>query len=188
MENMKNTLLMTFLSCKRNQNNYDMKGKWMKINHFSSISHFSFTTCKSMTTLFNTSLHRDFGFTKNIETCKSLFSSENCVSEFMLHTVAKCLIFVYFIQYSFSVMELWRNSHLFSFCHLYVLSAFFIPNLFYFCRDEELTILRSRYNRLKRNFRLGFPPVTPNACAKDTLFSQLFDIIWTEVSVLFSCY
>ncbi|XP_031562339.1 protein FAM149A-like, partial [Actinia tenebrosa] len=47
--------------------------------------------------------------------------------------------------------------------------------------DEELMVLRSRHNRHKRHFRLGFPPVTPNACARDTLFSQMFDLLWGEV-------
>ena len=36
-----------------------------------------------------------------------------------------------------------------------------------------------RGSRLKRS--TGFPPVTPNACVKDTVRSLLFDQIWSEV-------
>lgn len=36
-----------------------------------------------------------------------------------------------------------------------------------------------RGSRLKRS--TGLPPVTPNACVKDTVRSLLFDQIWSEV-------
>lgn len=36
-----------------------------------------------------------------------------------------------------------------------------------------------RRSRLKRS--TGLPPITPNACVKDTVRSLLFDHIWNEV-------
>lgn len=35
----------------------------------------------------------------------------------------------------------------------------------------------------RANKRRGLPPVTPNACVKDTVGSQVFDLVWAEVSV-----
>ena len=37
-------------------------------------------------------------------------------------------------------------------------------------------------NRYRRQLRRGYPPLTPNACAKDAVVSQLFDQAWGEVS------
>lgn len=34
----------------------------------------------------------------------------------------------------------------------------------------------------RANKRRGLPPVTPNACVKDTVGSQVFDLVWAEVS------
>ena len=31
---------------------------------------------------------------------------------------------------------------------------------------------------------MGFPPVTPNAVATDTILSQIFDQLWGEVSFM----
>lgn len=36
-------------------------------------------------------------------------------------------------------------------------------------------------NRYRRQLRRGYPPLTPNACAKDAVVSQLFDQAWGEV-------
>lgn len=48
------------------------------------------------------------------------------------------------------------------------------------CREEEGADARAgnRYRRLQRR---GYPPVTPNACAKDAVVSHLFDQAWGEV-------
>lgn len=35
--------------------------------------------------------------------------------------------------------------------------------------------------KYRRQQRRGYPPVTPNACAKDAVVSQLFDQAWGEV-------
>ncbi|XP_065838827.1 protein FAM149B1-like [Oscarella lobularis] len=37
--------------------------------------------------------------------------------------------------------------------------------------------------RRRRQRRLGLPPVTPNACVKDSTISELFDRIWSDVLV-----
>ena len=47
--------------------------------------------------------------------------------------------------------------------------------------SEEESNDRSKFHKYRRHRRLGYPPVTPNACAKDTVVSQLFDQIWGEV-------
>lgn len=49
------------------------------------------------------------------------------------------------------------------------------------CREEEVTE-PSTGNRYRRQQRRGYPPVTPNACAKDAVVSQLFDQAWGDVS------
>ena len=36
----------------------------------------------------------------------------------------------------------------------------------------------------KRNRQCGYPPVTPNASATDSLTSETFDHLWEEVSAL----
>ncbi|XP_048578272.1 protein FAM149B1 isoform X2 [Nematostella vectensis] len=46
--------------------------------------------------------------------------------------------------------------------------------------DEEMVTFKSKHRR-RRNRRLGLPPVTPNACAKEMLTSQMFDLIWGEM-------
>jgi len=33
----------------------------------------------------------------------------------------------------------------------------------------------------RANKRRGLPPITPNACVRDTVGSQVFDLIWAEV-------
>ena len=50
-----------------------------------------------------------------------------------------------------------------------------------YCRGDELT--GSSHGKGRRaNKRRGLPPITPNACVKDTVGSQVFDLIWAEVS------
>ena len=49
-----------------------------------------------------------------------------------------------------------------------------------FCREEEGTE-PSKDVKYRRQQRRGYPPVTPNACAKDAVVSQLFDQAWGEV-------
>ncbi|KAJ7391677.1 hypothetical protein OS493_017374 [Desmophyllum pertusum] len=46
--------------------------------------------------------------------------------------------------------------------------------------EEEVTE-PSTGNRYRRQQRRGYPPVTPNACAKDAVVSQLFDQAWGDV-------
>lgn len=46
--------------------------------------------------------------------------------------------------------------------------------------EEEGTEARTGM-RYRRQQRRGYPPVTPNACAKDTVVSQMFDQVWGEV-------
>lgn len=48
------------------------------------------------------------------------------------------------------------------------------------CREEEGTEPRNDV-KYRRQQRRGYPPVTPNACAKDAVVSQLFDQAWGEV-------
>ena len=48
------------------------------------------------------------------------------------------------------------------------------------CREEEGTE-PSKDVKHRRQQRRGYPPVTPNACAKDAVVSQLFDQAWGEV-------
>lgn len=36
-------------------------------------------------------------------------------------------------------------------------------------------------NIVPRQRRLGYPPVTPNACLRDTVSCAVFDYIWIEV-------
>ena len=56
-----------------------------------------------------------------------------------------------------------------------------ISNATIFCRGDELT--GSSHGKGRRaNKRRGLPPITPNACVKDTVGSQVFDLIWAEVS------
>ena len=49
------------------------------------------------------------------------------------------------------------------------------------CREEEGSESNAG-NRYRRQLRRGYPPLTPNACAKDAVVSQLFDQAWGEVS------
>jgi hypothetical protein len=52
----------------------------------------------------------------------------------------------------------------------------------FFCLYPLLSVDESesrRRSRLKRS--TGLPPVTPNACVKDTVRSLLFDHIWNEI-------
>ena len=49
------------------------------------------------------------------------------------------------------------------------------------CREEEGSESHAG-NRYRRQLRRGYPPLTPNACAKDAVVSQLFDQAWGEVS------
>lgn len=58
---------------------------------------------------------------------------------------------------------------------------------FLFCREEEGIESRGG-DRYRRQQRRGYPPVTPNACAKDALVSQLFDQAWGEVSSWKRCF
>lgn len=46
---------------------------------------------------------------------------------------------------------------------------------------EEEGIESRGGDRYRRQQRRGYPPVTPNACAKDAMVSQLFDQAWGEV-------
>jgi hypothetical protein len=46
--------------------------------------------------------------------------------------------------------------------------------------QEEAEGHFSPYRRSQRHHRLGIPPVTPNACVRDTVYSQIFDQIWAE--------
>lgn len=46
--------------------------------------------------------------------------------------------------------------------------------------EEEVTEARTGM-RYRRQQRRGYPPVTPNACAKDAVVSQMFDQVWGEV-------
>lgn len=48
------------------------------------------------------------------------------------------------------------------------------------CREEEGTEHGKDF-KYRRQQRRGYPPVTPNACAKDAVVSQLFDQAWGEV-------
>lgn len=52
---------------------------------------------------------------------------------------------------------------------------------FVLCREEEGSESNAG-NRYRRQLRRGYPPLTPNACAKDAVVSQLFDQAWGEVS------
>jgi len=38
----------------------------------------------------------------------------------------------------------------------------------------------------RANKRRGLPPITPNACVKDTVGSQVFDLVWAEVNIVIS--
>ncbi|XP_077999146.1 protein FAM149B1-like [Glandiceps talaboti] len=40
---------------------------------------------------------------------------------------------------------------------------------------------QKKYHAPRRR-RLGFPPITPNACLQDTIACQVFDSVWSEVS------
>ena len=42
----------------------------------------------------------------------------------------------------------------------------------------------SRGRGHRANKRRGLPPITPNACVRDTVGSQVFDLIWAEVGTL----
>ena len=49
-------------------------------------------------------------------------------------------------------------------------------------RGDEL--MGSSHGKGRRaNKRRGLPPITPNACVKDTVGSQVFDLVWAEVSM-----
>ena len=45
--------------------------------------------------------------------------------------------------------------------------------------DQLINSTRGRGHRT--NKRQGLPPITPNACVRDTVGSQVFDLIWAEV-------
>ena len=47
------------------------------------------------------------------------------------------------------------------------------------CREFWDTAKKERKN--KRNKQYGYPPVTPNASATDSLASETFDHLWEEV-------
>lgn len=66
----------------------------------------------------------------------------------------------------------------FTYSNAYFSIFFFSPSLSFSLSsgDESETHRRSK---LKRS--TGLPPVTPNACVKDTVRSLLFDQIWSEV-------
>ena len=44
------------------------------------------------------------------------------------------------------------------------------------CRDDE----EKRYH-IPRRRRLGFPPITPNACVRDAVLHLLFDVVWSRL-------
>ncbi|XP_065889827.1 protein FAM149A-like isoform X2 [Dysidea avara] len=48
--------------------------------------------------------------------------------------------------------------------------------------DQLINSTRGRGHRT--NKRQGLPPITPNACVRDTVGSQVFDLIWAEVVVI----
>ena len=51
--------------------------------------------------------------------------------------------------------------------------------------DEDMNSAKSK-SKLRKHWRLGYPPVTPNACARDAMTSQIFDQIWGEVRTALS--
>ena len=57
----------------------------------------------------------------------------------------------------------------------------------FICRGEEL-IGPSHGKGRRANKRRGLPPITPNACVKDTVGSQVFDLVWVEVSIYHDDY
>ena len=56
-------------------------------------------------------------------------------------------------------------------------------DLLLFClgREEEQHLLSYSKSRRRNHRHLGVPPVTPIACVRDTVCSQVFDQIWAEV-------
>jgi len=52
-----------------------------------------------------------------------------------------------------------------------------LPRLL-FSRDEEE---HSKKYHVPRRRRLGFPPITPNACVRDAVLQQIFDRTWNHV-------
>ena len=45
-------------------------------------------------------------------------------------------------------------------------------------RDEDE---HSKKYHVPRRRRLGFPPITPNACVRDTVLHQIFDSTWYHI-------
>jgi len=48
---------------------------------------------------------------------------------------------------------------------------------FHFREDDE----NSKRYHVPRRRRLGFPPITPNACVRDAVLHQVFDNVWSGV-------
>lgn len=63
------------------------------------------------------------------------------------------------------------------------ITMLFISYFMLFHRDDEEN---HRKYHVPRRRRLGFPPITPNACVRDSVLQQIFDLLWSRIVACFS--
>jgi len=105
-----------------------------------------------------------------------------CVSLYVVFFVTMCVLSLVAGPYEELIASHGVVEEYFAFDATLVIVALVCQYYAHTYRGDQL-MNSSRGRGHRANKRQGLPPITPNACVRDTVGSQVFDLIWAEVDV-----